>query len=115
MNDKVLSLLGMARRAGRLACGHDAAVESIVKNTAKLCLLASDTSERLKRELSHACTYQNKQIPLRILPCTIAALSHAIGSKAGTVVVTDEGFARKLIALLEEPLHTGKDENYAER
>ncbi|MGN1444138.1 MAG: ribosomal L7Ae/L30e/S12e/Gadd45 family protein, partial [Acutalibacteraceae bacterium] len=53
MNDRLLSLLGMARRAGRLAVGHDAAIEAIVKNKAKLCVLCRDASERLKKEMQH--------------------------------------------------------------
>ena len=48
MNEKILSLFGLARRAGRLAPGHDAVVESIVKNRAKLCVLCLEASERLE-------------------------------------------------------------------
>ena len=114
MTDKLLSLLGLARRAGRLACGHDAAVEAIVKNRAFLCLCSADASERLERELRHACTFEQKHIPFARLNVPMAALSKAIGTKATVVTVNDRGFAERLAALLAEEPTTGKDEDYAE-
>ncbi len=114
MTDKLLSLLGLARRAGRLACGHDAAVEAIVKNRAALCLCSADASERLERELRHACTFEHKHIPFVRLSVPMAALSQAIGTKAAVVAVNDAGFAARLLSLLNEGTNTGKDEDYAE-
>ena len=60
MNDKFLSLLGMARRCGKISLGHDAVISSVVKNKAKLVILSSEASERLQREIRHACTYDGK-------------------------------------------------------
>ena len=113
MMNKVLSLLGMARRAGRLSCGHDAAVEAIVKNRACLCLCSADAAERLERELRHACTFEQKHIPFARLSVPMAALSKAIGTRAAVITVNDSGFAERLLALLAEDT-TGKDEDYAE-
>ena len=96
MNDKFLSLLGMARKSGKLCPGHDAAVSSIVKNQAKICVLSVDGSERLKKEMTHACTFEGKNIPLLIVNYTLSDLSAAIGIKAAVMTVTDEGFAKAL-------------------
>ncbi len=101
MNSKILSLLGLARRAGRLAPGHDAAIESIVRNKAALCVLCSDASERLEREMKHACCYKNKNIPVVKADFEIKELSAAIGTKAAVITVNDEGFAKKLLTLFE--------------
>ena len=114
MTDKTLSLLGMARRAGRLSCGHDAAVEAIVKNRACLCLCSADAADRLERELRHACTFEQKHIPFARLGIPMVALSKAIGTKAAVVTVNDKGFAARLQTLLAEEPTTGKDEDYAE-
>ncbi len=114
MTNKILSLLGMARRAGRLSCGHDAAVESIVRNRAALCLCSADAADRLERELRHACTFEQKQIPFARIGVPMAVLSRAIGTKAAVVTVNDPGFAARLQALLAEGSTTGKDEDYAE-
>lgn len=97
MNDKFLSLLGMARRSGNLCLGHDASVSSVVKNKARLCIVSVEGSERLKREMTHACSFEGKSIPVIIADYTIQELSQAIGSKAAVITVTDENFARALM------------------
>ena len=96
MNDKFLSLLGMARRAGKLSLGHDAAISSVVRSSAKLCVLSCEGSQRLKNEMEHSCSYNGKSIPLIITDYTITELSAAIGSKAAVLTVDDEGFAKAL-------------------
>ena len=96
MNDKFLNLLGMARRGGKLSLGHDAAISSIVKNKAKLCIISSEGSDRLKNEMTHACSFQNKNIPVIITKYETLTLSKAIGSKAAVMTVDDEGFAKAL-------------------
>ncbi len=93
MNDKFLSLLGMARRGGKLSLGHDAVISSVVKNRSKLLILSSEASPRLQREISHAAAYDGKNIPVLITGYTTAEISAAIGSKASVISVDDEGFA----------------------
>ena len=102
MNDKFLSLLGMARRSGKLCLGHDAAISSVVKNKARLCIVSAEGSERLRREMNHACGFEGKNIPIIIVNYTITEISKAIGSKAAVLTVTDEGFASALIKRYEE-------------
>lgn len=96
MNDKFLSLLGMARKSGKLCPGHDAAVSSVVKNQAKLCIVSQEGSERLRKEMKHCCSYDGKNIPLIIVSYTVTELSQAIGTKAAVLTVTDEGFGKAL-------------------
>ena len=96
MNDKFLSLLGMARRGGKLSLGHDAAISSIVKSSAKLCIISAEGSDRLKKEMTHACNFEDKNIPVLITKYTTLELSKAIGSKAAVITVNDEGFAKAL-------------------
>ncbi len=96
MNDKFLSLLGMARRSGKLSLGHDAAIGSIVRNKAFLCVLSSNSSERLQKEMSHACNFEGKNIPVLISKYDTSELSKAIGSKAAVITVDDEGFGKAL-------------------
>ena len=102
MNDKFLSLLGMARKSGNLCLGHDAAVSSIVKSKAKLCIISQEGSQRLKKEMEHACSFEGKSIPVVIVDYEIHELSKAIGSKAAVMTVVDEGFASALYKRYEE-------------
>lgn len=94
MNDKFLSLLGMARRSGKLSTGHDAVISSIVKNKAKLVIVSSEGSERLKNEITHACSYGGKNIPVLFTEYTTGELSGAIGIKAAVISLDDEGFGK---------------------
>lgn len=102
MNDKFLSLLGMARRSGNLCLGHDAAISSVVKNRARLCIISEEGSQRLKKEMAHACSFEGKNIPVVIVGYEISELSKAIGSKAAVITVIDEGFASALYKRYEE-------------
>lgn len=96
MNDKFLNLLGMARKSGKLSLGHDAAISSIVKNKAKLCIISFEGSDRLKKEMAHACSFEDKNIPVLITKYETLTLSKAIGSKAAVMTVDDEGFGKAL-------------------
>ena len=64
MDDKALGLLGIARRAGRLSLGHDAAKGAVLAGRARLCLISADASDRLEREFFRM-TQGEKSIPLR--------------------------------------------------
>lgn len=102
MNNKFLSLLGMARRAGKLSLGHDAAKGSLVSKRARLCILSSDTSDRLKNEFQNLSESQTQSVPIIITDCTMFELGHAVGSKAGVITVDDDGFAQRLKRLSQD-------------
>ncbi len=99
-NPKLLSLLGMCRRAGKLSCGHDAAVGSLRSKSAKLCLLSSDSSERLRKETEREATFDGRDVPVRIMMSTMDEIGHATGLKSAVVTVNDEGFAKSMLGLL---------------
>lgn len=102
MNNKFLSLLGIARKAGKLGLGHDAAKGAIVSGKARLCILSNDVSERLKKEFEGLTCSEASGVPVIITDCTMFELGHAVGSKAGVITVNDEGFAEKLKRLSED-------------
>ena len=104
MNDRQLSLLGLARRAGKLAVGMDAAAEALRQGEAALIVLARDISERTEREIRQIAG--KGQAGILTLPAEMDRIGAAIGKRAGVIAVKDEGFARKIAALQEgqEPL-----------
>jgi ribosomal protein L7Ae-like RNA K-turn-binding protein len=99
-SQKFLSLLGMCRRAQKLSCGHDGAVGAIRSNQAKLCLLSSDSSERLRNEIKRECSYGGRNISLVILASDMYEIGHATGLKSAVLSVNDEGFAKAMLKLL---------------
>ena len=100
-NPKLLSLLGMCRRASRLSCGHDAAKGAILSKKAKLCLISSDASERLVREMQREAEFENRSIPVRVLCSDMDEIGLATGLKSAVITVNDEGFAKTMLGLLD--------------
>ena len=49
--EKLLNILSMAARAGRIASGVTLVAEAIKKRDAKLILMASDTKEETKKDI----------------------------------------------------------------
>ncbi len=101
MNDRLLNLLGMARRAGKLSIGHDASVNSLNSGKAKLCFLSVEASQRLKNEMDALCKKTNANIIFGSY--TMQQLGLSVGAKATAVLtVNDEGFAKRIIELTRE-------------
>ncbi len=102
---KLIGLLGMCRRAGKLTVGFDA-VAALCKQDGTLILLAEDASPRTVKELR----FRAEGAPLYRLPLSKEAAAHAIGSHKPTacLAVTDHGFSRAIRPLvfeLEEESH----------
>lgn len=99
-DSKLLSLLGMCRRAGKLSCGHDGAIGSVRSRDAKLCLLSSDSSQRLRKETEREASFGGRDIPVAVLDSTSEEIGHAAGLRSAVLAVNDEGFARTMLGLL---------------
>ena len=98
MNDRALGLLGIARRASALSLGHDAALSSVKEGRASVCILASDSSERLKDEFISLCEKTGGKTPALTLGCTM----NDLGKMTAVLTVNDGGFARKITELIRE-------------
>lgn len=98
MNDKVLSLLGLARRAGRLALGFDPVVDSVKTGQSRLILITSDISPKTKKELEFSL--RDSGMALHSIPYDVKTLGNAVGRAAKIVSVNDEGFADSVMKLL---------------
>lgn len=98
-NKKVLSYLGLAKKAGRAAIGSEQARAAIRDGSAALVLMASDASANAVKRAEDACAYYKR----RLVPVdfTAAELGAAAG-KAPAVLVAfcDEGFAEAVEKLL---------------
>ena len=99
-NPKLLSLLGICRRAKKLSCGHDAAIGSIRSKGAKLCLLSSDSSQRLRKEIEREAAFEGRNIPVKMLFSSADEIGWATGLKSAVLTVNDEGFAKTMLGLL---------------
>ncbi len=99
MNDKVLTLLGFASKAGKLSYGFDAVRTSISQKNSKLVLTASDISPKSQKEIVFYCNkFKIQEIVLN--DYDMATISHAIGRKCGIVSVNDQSFKDGLLSAI---------------
>lgn len=101
MPSKALSLLGMARAAGKLTVGFDAVVALAGEGKAALVVLASDLSEKSEKELR----FQTRAVPVRVVRLTADkdTVGAAVGAKKpiGILAVSDIGFADALTRVIQ--------------
>lgn len=91
--NRELSLLGLAKKAGRLAVGQEAVEAALRQNRAKLVVLAQDAASNTMRR------FQNRsgEVLLATLPYTKEELGAAIGYRSCAVAaVCDDSFAQAL-------------------
>ncbi len=100
-NAKWLSMLGLARRAGKLAMGHDLALQSVRDGKAQLVLTARMRRPGWSASLRPPVKSVPKP-PMRALPCTIDEIHFALGYRAGVLTVEDAGFAARIEELLQQ-------------
>ncbi len=98
MNNKLLSLLGLMRRAGKLSLGFDAAADSVEKGTSCLILTTADISPKTLKELNYKI---NNKTDIIALGCHQDDMQRAIGKAVKIISINDKGFAQKARLLME--------------
>lgn len=97
MNDRILGLLGIARRASKVSLGHDAAMDAVHNGSAWICLTASDASERLKHEFTETCAKTGGRTNIILTEYTMDEIGMCQGAKKTAVMtVNDKGLALKI-------------------
>ncbi len=104
--DSFLTLLGLARRAGKLAVGEEPVRLALQEGTARAVFLAADAGEHTRRKVSPKLG----EVPLQVVPATKAELGRALGRESCAIcAVTDKGFAESLAQRIEKPTNTNHD------
>lgn len=97
MNSKILSFLGLARRAGQLCLGFDSTAEAIKSGDAILIIFSSDISENSEKKMRRLSSEKN--IEAIKINYTMEQIGNSIGKIIGIIAVKDRNFAKKLISL----------------
>lgn len=98
--DKLLGLLGLAKRAGKIAQGTPSCQDAVRKKTAMLVILAGDASENTKKAISNSCKFYNTNY---IICKDKSVLGKALGTDVcSAVAVLDNGFADAIFKLYKE-------------
>lgn len=93
--DKILTLLGFCKKAGKLVVGTENVTELIKKGATCLVMLSSDISPKTEKELKyHASGGRAVFVRLEFDRETVA---HATNTTAGVLATTDEGFSKAIL------------------
>lgn len=92
--DKVLSLIGLAQRAGKVASGEFSTEKAVKNGKASIVIVADDSSDNTKKMFTNMCTYYN-------VPCYFysdkVTLGRAIGKEfRASLAVLDDGFKKTI-------------------
>lgn len=99
MENKILGLMGLMRRAGALEPGEQNSCSAVKGGKAKLLLLADDASDNARRR-AETFVYGRNVVTVQ-LPVTKEELGAAVGSGSSAMAaVTDLGFANALMKAL---------------
>ena len=96
--NKILSLLGLATKAGKVVSGEFSTENGIKDGKVKLAIVAEDASDNTKKLFTDKGAFY--KVPVFVYG-TKDDLGHAIGKEMrASAGVTDAGFAAKLTELL---------------
>ena len=89
--DKVLSTIGLCRRAGKLVIGFDAVVQELdsPKTKAAGLVLAADISPKTEKEIRFAAEKHGKEVLKAEF--TMDEANDAIGKRVGIFLILDAG------------------------
>ena len=95
---KLLNLLGLARRAGKLVTGEDMVLGAIRNGKASLVFFANDGGQRGMQKVTDKTNSYNVAFTTAL---TRQELADATGLARTVLAVADRGFAKKMREYLE--------------
>lgn len=97
--NKILSMVGLAVRAGKVVSGEFMTEKAIKSFDAELVILAKDASENTKKKFQNMCEFY--ETPL-IYYSDKDEIGAAIGKEFRvSLAITDEGFSKAITKLFE--------------
>ncbi|CVK17608.1 MULTISPECIES: ribosomal L7Ae/L30e/S12e/Gadd45 family protein [Sporomusa] len=101
MNEKnLMSLLGLAQKAGKIVSGDFAVQGAIKSGKARMLIVANNASDATKKEYQYQAESRDIVIYYAL---SKEQLGGAIGKALrAAVVITDNGFVKPLVRALEE-------------
>ena len=93
--DRVLSMLGLAAKAGKIESGEFSTEKAVKKGLGQLVIVAEDASDNTKKMFRNMCEYY--KVPMVIFG-TKEELGHWIGKAyRDSICILDEGFAKSVL------------------
>lgn len=105
-NNKILSMLGLAMKAGRVKSGAFQTEDAVKSGKARIVIVACDASDNTRKDFRDMCCFY--EIPFWEYS-TKENLGRAIGKEErSSIAVCDEGFSKTLLKYRDELSTNGK-------
>lgn len=102
MNKNVLSMCGLATKAGKVVSGEFSTEKAVKQKKAYLVIVAADSSDNTKKSFTDMCSFYH--VPLYFCS-NKEELGHAIGKEfRASLAILDEGFANSIKKHMEQGL-----------
>ena len=99
-NNKVLSLLGLATKAGKVASGEFSTEKSVKTGKGFLVLVADDASQNTRKKFQNMCDFY--EVPIYFI-ANIEELGRFCGKEfRASLAVQDENFAKAMLKELQK-------------
>ncbi len=97
---KLTGLLGICRKAGKMAMGFDPMLEALSSGKASGVLTVRDISPKTYKEV---CFHsEKKHVPVCNVPLTQEEIEFVLGRRAAVIAILDQGFFDRMQTLCEE-------------
>lgn len=93
MNKRLLSLIGISRRAGYLVYGFDTVRENVLKDNNGVVILTCDIAENTKKKVNQIEGIKN----IIISDLTKNDINSLIGKYSGVIYIKSSGLSEKII------------------
>ena len=103
-SQKVINLLTICRKAGKLVTGFDVSLEAVINGSSKCLLIASNTSPKTVKEVKYQLKDKGLENSVVVLnmPLTIQDVANYINVSAGIIAICDTGFSTSFEKLLTD-------------
>ena len=93
---KLLNMIGLAKRAGKISTGTFICEKMIKSRAAKLVVLAGDASDNTKKTILDGCKFYGVEV---IETSDMDSLGHAVGADAlrAVISINDNNFAKAIL------------------
>lgn len=101
MNNKarILSLISLSKKAGKLVLGFDVTKKEILKGTTDRVFVCSDLSPKTLKEVNYICG--DMEVEVKTLPIILDEMWYEVGKRSGVVCITERGLSKKVSELID--------------
>lgn len=96
--DRILSLISLSKKAGKLVLGFDVTKKELLKGTTDTVFVCSDLSSKTLKEVNYICG--DMEVEVKQLPIILDEIWYEVGKRSGVICITENGLSKKVSELL---------------